>query len=98
MCNLFFSIIFFEIFLLYEILSEILTYMYIGHYVKYLLLFSNFNNADKRSENPQIPDFMKIRSVGTELFYANRQTDRHTDREIDRQAERQTERQTDRQT
>jgi hypothetical protein len=30
-----------------------------------------------RFSDTQIPNFMKIGSVGTELFHADRQTDRH---------------------
>jgi hypothetical protein len=32
---------------------------------------------DRFSKNTQVSNFMKIRPVGTELFYAYRQTDRH---------------------
>ena len=39
---------------------------------------------------------MKIRPVGTELFYADGQTDGKTDGQTDRQTDIQTDRQTDR--
>jgi len=35
------------------------------------------------SENIQLPNFIKIRSVGAALFHADRQTDRRMDRQID---------------
>ena len=48
-------------------------------------LFLSFLNAnylnflDRRSKNPQIPNFTKIRLVGTEMFHADGRTDRQTD-------------------
>jgi hypothetical protein len=53
--------------------------MYIGLHAKYplLLLDSNGNWIFWRgfSENTQISNLMKIRSVGTELSHADRRTD-----------------------
>ena len=52
--------------------------MYIGLHIKYTLLFSDFNEnliVDRFSKNTQIPNFMKIRPVGAELFHADRRTD-----------------------
>jgi hypothetical protein len=46
--------------------------MYIGLHVKYRYCCQIF-------ENLQIQDFMKIRSVGAELFHADGRTDRQTD-------------------
>ena len=57
----------------YEELSEILSKMYIGLYVKYRLLLSDFNETwiflDAFSKNMQISNFMKIRPMGAELFH-----------------------------
>ena len=58
--------------------------MYIGLHVKYLLFLSDFNEtwnfwAVFFSKNTQISNFMKIRLVGAELFYADR-LDGWTDR------------------
>jgi len=49
-----------------------------GLHVTYPLLLSDFNETkflDKLSKNTQIPNFMKIRPVGAELFHANRRPD-----------------------
>jgi len=35
------------------------------------------NVFDRISENTLIPDFVKTRAVGAELFHVKRQTDRH---------------------
>ena len=45
--------------------------------MKYPLFLSDFdvNFLDRFSKNTQIPNFVKIRSVGVELFHADRQTD-----------------------
>ena len=54
--------------------------MYIGFHVKYPLCLSGFKKLEfsrqifKKSLNIK---FHKIRSVGAELFHADRQTDRH---------------------
>jgi hypothetical protein len=57
--------------------------MYLGLHVKYPLFLSDFNetwivSADFR-KNTQILNFMKILSVGAELFRADWRTDRHDD-------------------
>jgi len=49
--------------------------MYIGLHVKYLKFL------DKFSKNTRIPNFMKIRPVGSELLHADRQTNKWTDGE-----------------
>ena len=47
--------------------------MFVGLYAKYPLLLSDFNEnlnfLDKFSKNAQISNFMKIHSVGAELFH-----------------------------
>jgi len=35
------------------------------------------NLLDSFPKNPQIPNFIKIRPAGTELFHADTRTDRH---------------------
>jgi hypothetical protein len=53
--------------------------MHIGLHVKYPLLLSDFIKKldffDGFSKNTPIPNFMKIRPVGAELFHADGQTD-----------------------
>jgi len=53
--------------------------MYVDVQVKFPLLFSDFNQIsnflDKFSKNTQMPNFVKIRPVGVELFHADGQTD-----------------------
>jgi hypothetical protein len=53
--------------------------MYIDLYVKYLLCLSDFKETGIYPTefflNSQIPNFMKILPVGTELFYADGRTD-----------------------
>ena len=53
--------------------------MYIGLHVKYPLFLSDFKEMQifltDFSKDTQISNFMKIRSVGAELFHAERQTD-----------------------
>ena len=39
---------------------------------------SNQNFPDRFSENPQIPNFMKILPMGEELFHMEKQTDGQT--------------------
>ena len=55
--------------------------MYIGLHVKHPLFLSDFNETwkflNRLSKSPQIPNFMKIRPEGAELYHANRQKDRH---------------------
>jgi hypothetical protein len=43
------------------------------------------NFLDEFLKNTQISNFIKIFSVGAELFYANRQIDRRTGGEVDRE-------------
>jgi len=54
--------------------------MYIGLHVKYQLFLSDLNETSIFStdfrKKPPTSNFMKIRSVGTELFHADGQTDR----------------------
>jgi len=53
--------------------------MYIGLHVKYALFLSDFNESlnfpRSFSKNTQIPNFMKVRPVGAELFHAGGRTD-----------------------
>jgi hypothetical protein len=61
-------------------LSEIWSKMYIGLHVKYPLFLSDFNetwicSTDLKKKNVQIPSFMKIRPMGTELFHADGRRD-----------------------
>jgi len=55
--------------------------MYIGLRVKYPPYFLHFNKTWISStdfpKNTQIPNFMKIRPEGSELFHADRRTNRH---------------------
>jgi len=57
--------------------------MYIGLHVAYRLLLSDFKEiiifSTDFSKNLQIPNFIKIRPVGAELFNAHGQTDRHNE-------------------
>ena len=54
--------------------------MYIGLHVKYPLLLSDFNETwlffDMVTKNRQISNFIKIRTVGAELFHAGGRTER----------------------
>ena len=63
--------------------------MYIGIHVKYSLFVilvkfwwtSNFlDGVLKKKTHTQISDFMEIRPMGAEFFYADRRTDGRTDR------------------
>ena len=60
--------------------------MYIGLRAKYPLFLSRFNEIlifpNRFSKNTQIPNFMKIRSVGAE-FHAFRRTDGRKDGQTD---------------
>jgi len=62
-------------------MREILSKVCVGLHVKYPLFFSDFSEtrifATDFRKNPQISNFMKIRSVGAELFQTDGQTDRH---------------------
>jgi hypothetical protein len=61
--------------------------IYIGIYVKYPLLLSDFNETnflDQFSKNTQISNFMKIRPVEAGIFHAEGRTDLWTDRQTDR--------------
>jgi len=49
--------------------------MYSTFYSCQILMELNFLN--RFSENPQISNFMKIRTLGAELFHADGRTDRH---------------------
>ena len=58
--------------------------MCVGLQVKYRLFLSDFNKTcvflERCPKNNQILNFIKIRKVGAELFYADGQTDGLTDR------------------
>ena len=57
--------------------------MHIGLQVKYRLLLSDFNDTWSLPTDflsPQVPNFVKIRPVGAELFHAGGRTDRHGDK------------------
>jgi hypothetical protein len=62
--------------------------MYRDLHVKYPLFLSNFNEtrifSTDFSRNTQISNFIKIRGVEAELFYAEEETDRQTDGRTDR--------------
>jgi hypothetical protein len=54
--------------------------MYTGLHIKYPLFLSDFHETgifvdSFFSKNNEIPNFVKIRPVGAELFHADRQTD-----------------------
>jgi hypothetical protein len=58
--------------------------MYIGFLVKYQSFLSNFNETsnfltDFLKKKTQIPNFIKIRTVGVKFFYADRQTGGRTE-------------------
>jgi len=64
--------------ILNRIQRDMIKRMYIGLHVKYTLFGSYFNTSsifvERFSRNPQIQNFMKIRSLGAEL-YENGQTE-----------------------
>jgi len=60
--------------------------MYIGLHAKSPLFLSDFaetNFLDRFSKKFSIPNFVKIRPVGIELFHAERRTDRHDEVTVD---------------
>jgi len=61
-----------------EEFSKLSSLMYTGLHLKYLLFLSDFkwafNFLDRFSKNNQISNFMKIRTVGADLFHADGQT------------------------
>ena len=59
----------------YEEMSKILSSMYIGLHVKYLLFMSDGN--DTFENNLKLSNFMKVRPLGSEFFHADGRTDRH---------------------
>ena len=73
--------------------------MYIGPHLKYQLFLSYFNENCTFNTNfsniAQIRNFMKIRSVKTELFHAVERTDGQANGQTDRQKNGKTEGQTD---
>jgi hypothetical protein len=76
MCVLIFSTTFgLKHFSFEEELSEILSRMCIGLHVKYPLILSSFNELfnipGRFSKNVHISNFMKIHSVGAELFHSD---------------------------
>jgi hypothetical protein len=79
MCIVILSTIYAETFLILRRNEWDVIKMYIDLHVKYPLFLSDFNETwifskDFRKK-PQIQNFMKIRSVGAELFHAERRTD-----------------------
>ena len=65
-----------------EEFSEILSQMWERLHVKYPLFLSRCNeteNLGQFSKTSQLSSFIKIRSVGAKLFYADGQTDEQTD-------------------
>jgi len=64
-------------------LSKILSQIHKGIRVQYPPFLSDFNQTlnflTRLSKNPQIPNFMKIRPVGVELFHADERTDGETE-------------------
>ena len=51
--------------------------MHVGIHVKYPLFLWGFN--DTFSKNAQIPNFIKIRPMGAQVFHAGGRTDRQAD-------------------
>ena len=73
-----------ETFLILRRIERDMIRMYIGLHVKYSLFLWDFNetwvfSTDFRKKNLQIPNFMKIRPVGTELFHSDGRMDGRTD-------------------
>jgi hypothetical protein len=62
-----------------EELREIWYKLYIGRHVRYLLFLYDFNAtwifSTVFEKNTPVPNLMKIRPVGTELFHADRRSD-----------------------
>jgi len=56
------------------------------------------NYPYRSSKNPQVSNFVKLLSLGAELFHVDRRTDGQTDRRTDGQTDRRTDGQTDRRT
>ena len=63
--------------------------MHVHFHVKYSLFLSDFNErvglSGRFSKNTQIPNFMNICQLGTELFHADGWTERQTNVRTDRQ-------------
>jgi hypothetical protein len=62
-------------------MSGILSQVYVGLHIQCPLYLPGFHETfillDRFSKNILVPNFMKIRPVGDELFHADRQTDRY---------------------
>jgi len=62
-------------------MSKISSKISIGLHAKYPIFLSHFNQTSPLStdvrKDPPISNFMKIRTLGAEIFHADRQTDRY---------------------